>query len=114
MLAPGRTTLSWHISSTWSALIGGVSAYGRRGGVFGTLFGVTLLTLVVWYAEAANWRISLYALAAGAVAIGLVVTRLVETFGRPLPVDDDSPDDWSDVGVPGTSWMSSRYGGAVE
>lgn len=89
-----------------AALIGGVSAYGRRGGVFGTLLGVSLMALVVWYAEAAEWRISLYALAAGAVALGLVVTRLVETFGRPLPLDDDSPDDWADVGVPGTSWST--------
>lgn len=93
-----------------AALIGGVSAYGRRGGVFGTLLGVTLLTLVVWYAQAADWRISPYALAAGAIAVGLVITRLVETFGRPLPIDDDSPDDWSDVGVPGSNSWSTGSG----
>ncbi|GAA1619688.1 ABC transporter permease [Catellatospora bangladeshensis] len=95
-----------------AALVGGVSAYGRRGGVFGTLLSVSLLSLVVWYAgkDAANWRISHYALAAGVVAVGLVVTRLVETFGRPLPVDEESPDDWSDVGVPGTAAWSTGSG----
>lgn len=84
------------------AMVGGTSAYGRRGGVFGTLLAVTLLSMVIWYARAADWKISLFAVAAGAVALGLVVTRLVETFGRPLPIDSESVDDWSDVGVPGS------------
>ncbi|MDI1465099.1 ABC transporter permease [Catellatospora sp. KI3] len=91
-----------------AALVGGVSAFGRRGGVFGTLLATALLGLVMWYAVAADWKMSQYALAAGALAVGLVVTRLVETFGRPLPVDD--PDDWSDVGVPATSSWSTGSG----
>ena len=45
-------------------------------------------------------------LAAGAMATGLIVTRLVETFGRPLSLDD-GPDDWSDVGIASTtSWST--------
>lgn len=93
-----------------AALVGGVSAYGRRGGVFGTLLGVALLTLLIWYAQAEGWRISFYALAAGAVATGLVVTRLVETFGRPLPLYGD-PEDWTDVGVAGTAGVWSSGSG---
>ncbi|GHJ46448.1 hypothetical protein Cs7R123_37900 [Catellatospora sp. TT07R-123] len=91
-----------------AALIGGVSAYGRRGGVFGTVLATILLGLVMWYSIAADWKMSQFALAAGALAVGLVVTRLVETFGRPLPADD--PDDWSDVGVPGTASWSTGSG----
>jgi ribose/xylose/arabinose/galactoside ABC-type transport system permease subunit len=65
------------------ALLGGTSAFGRRGGIFGTVLTATLLTLVMSYSDVAKLRISPYALAAGVVGIGLVVTRLVETYGRP-------------------------------
>jgi ribose/xylose/arabinose/galactoside ABC-type transport system permease subunit len=85
-----------------AALVGGTSAFGRRGGVFGTMPAVTLLGMVIWYSRAADWKISMFAVAAGALALGLVVTRLVETFGRPLSIDE-SPDDWRDVGVPGAA-----------
>jgi hypothetical protein len=61
---------------------------------------VTVLSMVIWFGRAADWKISMFAVAAGAMALGLVVTRLVETFGRPLSIDE-SPDDWRDVGVPG-------------
>lgn len=88
------------------ALLGGASAYGRRGGVFGTVLATTVITLLITYGEQANWKISIWVLAAGAVGTGLVVTRLVETFGRPLSLDD-GPDDWSDVGVAGTSSWST-------
>ena len=66
-----------------AALVGGTSAYGRRGGIFGSLLAATLLVLTIGYAERAGLRISPYALAAAAIVAGLVVTRLVETFGRP-------------------------------
>jgi len=79
-----------------AALLGGTSAFGRRGGIFGSLFVATLFALVLTYANVANLRISDYALAAGAIAAGLVVTRLVESFGRPAsarqyPEDEDEP-----------------------
>jgi hypothetical protein len=76
-----------------AALAGGTSAFGRRGGIFGSLFAATLLALVMNYSKIANLRISVYAFAASALAIGLVVTRLIETYGRPQsarqPVEDE-------------------------
>ncbi len=68
------------------ALLGGTSAFGRRGGIFGTVLSATLLTLAMSYSNVANLRVSVYALAAGAIAAGLLVTRLVETYGRPASV----------------------------
>lgn len=68
-----------------AALVGGTSAFGRRGGVFGTLLAVTLLVLLIRYGEADNLRIAQYTWAAGAIALGLVVTRLVEALGQPRP-----------------------------
>jgi ribose/xylose/arabinose/galactoside ABC-type transport system permease subunit len=103
-VTPG-TGLDWTALALGAALVGGVSAFGRRGGVFGTILATGLLALLMTYGEKANWRISPWVLAAGAVGIGLIVTRLVETFGRPLSLDGGA-DDWSDVGV-GTVGTSS-------
>lgn len=66
-----------------AALLGGTSAFGRRGGIFGTIFAACLLALAVaWLTEvrpvAAAW------VAVGAIGVGLVATRLVERFGRPV------------------------------
>src|SRR5262249_5104947 len=78
-----------------AALVGGTSAFGRRGGIFGSLLAATLLTLAISYADLAHFRVSPYAVAAGAIAAGLVVTRLVEAFGRPhstrAEVADEDP-----------------------
>lgn len=90
------------------ALVGGTSAFGRRGGVFGTLLATALVVLLKTYGDLAGWDISGWVLAASVVATGLVVTRLVETFGRPLSIEE-GPDDWSDVGIgatASTSWGS--------
>lgn len=75
-----------------AALAGGTSAFGRRGGVFGTLLAVVLLTLFMRYADETGWDIAQLAVAAGAIAVGLVVTRLVETFGRPAAHEREG--DW--------------------
>lgn len=75
--------LEWSGLALGAALVGGTSAYGRRGGVFGTLFAVTALTLFLAYENVRDWDIALAATAAVLVAAGLVVTRLVESFGRP-------------------------------
>ena len=101
-----------------AALLGGTSAFGRRGGIFGTLFAVVLVVLFIRYDEAENWRISVYALAAALVAGGLIVTRLVETMGRPLSYrdgdDEDSDDTWVTSGGTqpltgaGASWTPPR------
>jgi hypothetical protein len=80
-----------------AALLGGTSAFGRRGGIFGSLFSASLLALVLSYSKVANLRISEYALAAGAIAAGLVVTRLVESFGRPVsarPYPEEEEEPW--------------------
>jgi hypothetical protein len=66
-----------------AALLGGTSAFGRRGGIFGGVLAATLIVLAISYADVAQLRVSPYALAAGTIAAGLVVTRLVEAFGRP-------------------------------
>lgn len=92
-----------------AALIGGTSAFGRRGGLFGTALGTVLVALVMTYEDRAGWDINPMIIGAAAVATGLVVTRLVETFGRPLSIDE-SPDDWTDVGIGGASssgWTST-------
>jgi hypothetical protein len=90
-----------------AALLGGTSAFGRRGGVFGTAFAVVLLALFIGYADASDWRISRYAVAGAVVAAGLVVTRLVETFGR-AGADSDDDEDWeSDTSSTGWSTRES-------
>jgi ribose/xylose/arabinose/galactoside ABC-type transport system permease subunit len=66
-----------------AALLGGTSAFGRRGGVFGTLLVVVFITLFVRYQAVRDWRISIFAIAAVTVAAGLLVTRMVEAYGRP-------------------------------
>ena len=52
---------------------------------------------MVSYAKVANLRISEYALAGGMLAAGLVVTRLVESYGRPQsarPTVEDEDEPW--------------------
>jgi ribose/xylose/arabinose/galactoside ABC-type transport system permease subunit len=68
-----------------AVLVGGVSAYGRRGGLLGTALGVFAVSVAVEYAAIKQWNFAVAQLlvAAGAVALGLVVTRLVEWGGRP-------------------------------
>jgi hypothetical protein len=89
-----------------AALVGGTSAFGRRGGLFGTILGTGVVVLLMVYGDRSGWGFSPLLLGAAAVATGLIVTRLVETFGRPLSVDDN-PEDWTDVGVgSATSWST--------
>jgi ribose/xylose/arabinose/galactoside ABC-type transport system permease subunit len=109
--------LDWTALAFGAALVGGVSAFGRRGGVFGTILGTTVVTMVIKLGEAADWMLSPYAVAAVTLASGLIVTRLVETFGRPLLTPDEEPwtseasSNWSgDAGWSSTeagSWSSS-------
>ncbi|WP_432834433.1 ABC transporter permease [Dactylosporangium sp. CA-092794] len=101
-----------------AALVGGTSAFGRRGGVFGTVLAAAVITLLLRYTAAEGWKLPQFALAAGAIAIGLVVTRLVETFGRPRTrPDDGEPVSWTPPSItgpaePADSWSppSSRTG----
>ena len=91
-IVPG-TGLEWTGIALGLAMLAGTSAYGRRGGIFGTLFAVIALTLFLDYADRRDFEIALFAIAGCVFAGGLVVTRLVETYGRPLPVA--GPADWN-------------------
>ncbi|MBX6750539.1 MAG: ABC transporter permease [Micromonosporaceae bacterium] len=76
-----------------AALLGGTSAFGRRGGIFGTIFAACLLALVVaWLVEVHPQVTTTAWVSAGAIGVGLAVTRLVERFGRPVllpPVEEE-------------------------
>lgn len=105
--------LDWTGLAIGAALVGGVSAFGRRGGVFGTVLGTVVLALVIRLGEAADWRVSPYAIAAATVAAGLIVTRLVETFGRPLLSPDE--DSWTAEATStwsGAGWTGPESGGS--
>ncbi|MEU4781266.1 ABC transporter permease [Micromonospora sp. NPDC023633] len=75
--------LDWTVLAVGLALLAGTSAYGRRGGVFGTLLAVCLVTVFLAYAQARGWTVSRWAVGAVAIGVGLLVTRLVEAYGRP-------------------------------
>jgi ribose/xylose/arabinose/galactoside ABC-type transport system permease subunit len=97
------------------ALLGGTSAFGRRGGVFGTLLATALVTVFLDYGQRQNWRIATAAVAACTIAVGLLVTRLVEAFGRP-GYDVGAEDAWLDqstgrFGGLANGWGSPRPGG---
>jgi predicted ABC-type sugar transport system permease subunit len=78
------------------ALLGGTSAFGRRGGIFGTVFAACLLAVVLGYLAEKHPSVPALVVAAFAIAIGLAVTRLVERYGRPvlLPPVDEADEDW--------------------
>jgi ribose/xylose/arabinose/galactoside ABC-type transport system permease subunit len=94
----GRVTptsgLEWTGLALGAALLGGTSAFGRRGGIFGTLLAVTALTLFLAYQNEQNWDIALAATAAVTVAAGLLVTRLVESYGRPRSAGGEVQEEW--------------------
>ncbi|SNY04376.1 ABC transporter permease [Paractinoplanes atraurantiacus] len=83
-IVPG-TGLEWTGIALGLAMLAGTSAYGRRGGIFGTLFAVSALTLFLDYQAREKFDIALFAIAAAVFGGGLIVTRLVETYGKPLP-----------------------------
>jgi hypothetical protein len=106
-IVPG-TGLEWTGIGIGLALVAGTSAYGRRGGIFGTLFAVAALTLFLDFAGRKHYDIALFATAACLVGAGLIVTRLVETYARPL--DRGTGADWN-AGAPvttGTNWTPDR------
>ncbi len=79
-----------------AALLGGTSAFGRRGGIFGTIFASALLVVGAQYVTATGRDWSEAAFGALAIALGLGVTRLVERFGRPvLAVRREVDDAWT-------------------
>ncbi|WP_433298822.1 ABC transporter permease [Actinoplanes sp. CA-030573] len=90
-IRPG-TGLEWTGIALGLAMLAGTSAYGRRGGIFGTLFAVAGLTLFLDWQARKGFDIALFATAACVFGGGLIVTRLVETYGRPLP---PAGEDWN-------------------
>jgi hypothetical protein len=76
------------------ALLAGTSAFGRRGGLFGTVLAAALLTLVTRYLEVTDRRVSSLAIGAAAIGVGLLVTRLVEAFGRPRQTFEQDAEPW--------------------
>lgn len=101
------TGFEWTGLAVGAALLGGTSAFGRRGGIFGTLFSVVLITLFVAYSDEQGWNVSLFAVAAVAMFVGVIATRLVESYGRPRSAGDaDGP---TDADTPGTyGWTTDR------
>ena len=111
-VGPDENGLSLTGLALGAALLGGTSAFGRRGGLFGTVLAVALVVLLIRYADVEHWDLSRLAIAACAIAAGLIVTRLVETFGRPRAVIDEQQDaEWSGTGDADSGWSSSRTGG---
>jgi len=103
--------MEWTGLAMGAALLGGTSAYGRRGGIFGTFFAVVLLTVFMRYSDERDLNISLYAISAVVVVVGLAVTRLVETYGRPPAADPDEPgtEEWKTELEPTiAAWSSAR------
>ncbi|MGY0232629.1 ABC transporter permease [Longispora urticae] len=81
-----------------AVLLGGVSAFGRRGGILGTVLGVLAVTLGGQILAVKAVSASYLWVAGIAVLLGLLVTRLVERFGRPRryppTVGDPESPDW--------------------
>jgi ribose/xylose/arabinose/galactoside ABC-type transport system permease subunit len=80
-----------------AALLGGTSAYGRRGGLVGTVLAASLIIVAMEYAGATGKPWGPATFAAVAVGLGLIVTRLVERFGRPMLHGelDEEDDEWA-------------------
>jgi ribose/xylose/arabinose/galactoside ABC-type transport system permease subunit len=93
---PGVVTptsgLDWTVLAIGVSLLGGTSAYGRRGGVFGTVLAVGLVTVFEAYAPERDWSVSRWTVGGVALGVGLLVTRLVETLGRPRPGGVEKPE----------------------
>jgi ribose/xylose/arabinose/galactoside ABC-type transport system permease subunit len=81
------------------ALLGGTSAFGRRGGIAGTLLAAALFTLANQYVYVHEWRAGELTLIAVTLAVGVLVTRLIERLGRPRG-DIEGPTTW----VTPSSW----------
>jgi ribose/xylose/arabinose/galactoside ABC-type transport system permease subunit len=84
------------------ALLGGTSAYGRRGGILGTLAATAVVELAIDNVTLRHWRGGEITVIAVALGIGVLVTRMVEAYGRPrhTPLLDD----------PTVSWLGRQQG----
>ena len=96
------TGITWTAVAVAIALAGGTSAYGRRGGIFGTVLAAIVFVLVGRYSDLANYRIDPRVLIGSALVIGLLATRLVETYGRPHRAYDEATSRW--LGGSASQW----------
>ncbi|MFD0974506.1 ABC transporter permease [Plantactinospora endophytica] len=101
------TGIEWTGLAMGAALLGGASAFGRRGGIAGGLLATVALTLFIGYADERNLDIAPAALAAVVVAVGLVVTRLVEANGRPRSYAQREPE-WVEEPATTASWDTAQ------
>jgi ribose/xylose/arabinose/galactoside ABC-type transport system permease subunit len=101
-----NTGLDYAALALGAALLGGTSAFGRRGGIAGTLLAAVGIQLFLTYQAERNWRIAPLVIGAAALVLGLIVTRLVETFGRPRSPREDDEDEWSRGA--GSGWSGAR------
>jgi ribose/xylose/arabinose/galactoside ABC-type transport system permease subunit len=102
-----------------AALLGGTSAFGRRGGFAGTLLAVCIVWFGLYYFTGVrHYHFEEIEVAAVALLIGVGVTRLVEAFGRPRrdPDLDESTAKW--LGGSGRAvapgWNAAGSVGATE
>src|SRR5690606_12349049 len=109
----GVTWLTWTMIGFGAALIGGTSAFGRQGGVFGTILAAVGLVLFHRLQAIEGWEIALLATAASAVAGGLVVTRLMEALGGARDPETEQQeeagrDDWNTTSPTRAEPVTSR------
>lgn len=102
------TGFEWSGLALGAAMLGGTSAFGRRGGVTGTLFAVVLIILFLRYEDERDLDIALAAVAAATVAAGLLVTRLVESFGRPRSALESDVDWDAEPDQAASDWTGGR------
>jgi hypothetical protein len=94
---PADTSLALTGLALGGALLAGTSAFGRRGGVLGTVLAAALLAVVIRYLRITHPEVSQLAVGAVAIGVGLVATRLVEAYGRPHPAFEQEPEQWRTV-----------------
>nr|WP_199737012.1 MULTISPECIES: ABC transporter permease [Micromonospora] len=97
------TGLDWTVLAVGTVMLAGTSAYGRRGGIFGALFAVGLVEVFLAWAATRGWTISRWAVGGATLGAGLLVTRLVESLGRPRPAGAGQ------VGPPGDGTISAGW-----
>ncbi|WP_432050063.1 ABC transporter permease [Verrucosispora sp. NA02020] len=102
------TGLDWTVLAVGAAVLAGTSAFGLRGGVFGTLLTAGAIGLFLAYAQTRGWTVSRWAVGGVVLAVGLVVTRLVEAYGRPAPLFTAAPPPPPPDATNGGGWTLPR------